>query len=41
MVYSRRIGGSVLASLSTFEQMWVTKEEYDADGPSIVHRKCF
>ena len=35
------IGGSVLASLSTFQSMWISKEEYDESGPSIVHRKCF
>eukprot|EP00929_Paragymnodinium_shiwhaense_P044206 TRINITY_DN2268_c0_g1_i1.p1 TRINITY_DN2268_c0_g1~~TRINITY_DN2268_c0_g1_i1.p1 ORF type:complete len:376 (-),score=72.66 TRINITY_DN2268_c0_g1_i1:255-1382(-) len=39
--YSVWIGGSILASLSTFEQMWIKKEEYDEAGPSIVHRKCF
>lgn len=39
--YSVWIGGSILASLSTFQQMWVTKQEYDESGPSIVHRKCF
>ncbi|KAI9027813.1 actin 1 [Hyaloraphidium curvatum] len=39
--YSVWIGGSILASLSTFQQMWITKEEYDDAGPSIVHRKCF
>jgi len=38
--YSVWIGGSILASLSTFEEMWVKKEEYDESGPSIVHRKC-
>jgi len=38
--YSVWIGGSILASLSTFEEMWVTKEEYDDSGPAIVHRKC-
>jgi len=38
--YSVWIGGSILASLSTFEDMWVTKDEYDESGPSIVHRKC-
>lgn len=38
--YSVWIGGSILASLSTFEEMWVTKGEYDESGPSIVHRKC-
>lgn len=39
--YSVWIGGSILASLSTFQQMWITKGEYDEAGPSIVHRKCF
>jgi len=38
--YSVWIGGSILASLSTFEEMWVTKDEYDEAGPTIVHRKC-
>ncbi|PRP84757.1 hypothetical protein PROFUN_07859 [Planoprotostelium fungivorum] len=37
--YSVWIGGSILASLSTFQQMWISKEEYDESGPSIVHRK--
>ncbi|XDB55066.1 hypothetical protein AB1E18_008537 [Capra hircus] len=39
--YSVWIGGSILASLSTFQQMWISKPEYDEAGPSIVHRKCF
>ncbi|GLJ46602.1 hypothetical protein SUGI_0981970 [Cryptomeria japonica] len=39
--YSVWIGGSILASLSTFRQMWITKAEYEESGPSIVHRKCF
>ncbi|KAK7083522.1 Actin, alpha skeletal muscle [Halocaridina rubra] len=39
--YSVWIGGSILASLSTFQSMWITKEEYDESGPGIVHRKCF
>ena len=34
------IGGSILASLSSFQQMWVTKDDYNEHGPSIVHRKC-
>jgi len=38
--YSVWIGGSILSSLSTFEEMWITKAEYDEAGPSIVHRKC-
>ncbi|KOC07758.1 actin, partial [Aspergillus flavus AF70] len=39
--YSVWIGGSILASLSTFQQMWISKQEYDESGPSVVHRKCF
>ena len=39
--YSVWIGGSILASLSTFQQMWIFKEEYDESGSSIVNRKCF
>ncbi|CAL9236567.1 unnamed protein product [Arabidopsis halleri] len=39
--YSVWIGGSILASLSSFAQMWITKADYDENGPSIVHRKCF
>jgi len=39
--YSAWIGGSILASLSTFQQMWISKQEYDETGASIVHRKCF
>ena len=39
--YSAWIGGSILASSSSFENMWISKEEYNECGPSIVHRKCF
>jgi actin-related protein len=39
--YSVWIGGSILSSLSTFQQMWISKDEYDEAGPAIVHRKCF
>jgi len=39
--YSVWIGGSILSSLSTFQQMWISKGEYDESGPTIVHRKCF
>ncbi|EDW60197.2 actin-like protein 53D [Drosophila virilis] len=34
-------GGSVLASLSSFQNMWIDCAEYDDVGPSIIHRKCF
>jgi len=39
--YSVWIGGSILPSLSTFQQMWISKGEYDESGPTIVHRKGF
>ena len=35
------IGGSILSSISTFESMWITKNEYEESGATIVHRKCF
>jgi actin len=38
--YSVWIGGAILASLSSFQQSWISKQEYDQSGPSIVHRKC-
>merc|ERR1712166_1036443 len=33
-------GGSTLASLSTFESSWVTKEDYEEHGAAVIHRKC-
>ena len=38
--YTVWIGGSILISLSTFQQMWISKQEYDESGPSIAHHKC-
>jgi len=38
--YSVWIGGSVLASLTTFQSMWITKEEYDESGVGIIHQRC-
>jgi hypothetical protein len=37
--YSAWIGGSLLASLSTFGA-WMTREQFDEHGPGFVHRKC-
>jgi actin beta/gamma 1 len=39
--YSVWIGGSILASLSTFQQMCITKQEYDEVGRTVGHKKCF
>lgn len=40
-IHTTWVGGSVIASLPTFPQMCMTKEEYDEYGPTIVHRHCF
>jgi len=39
--FSVWIGGSILSSLSVFQQMSISTGEYDECGPAIVHRKCF
>lgn len=39
--YSAWIGGSIFASLSSFQQMLISKQEYDEVGAAIEHRKCF
>ncbi|KAH0570960.1 actin [Spironucleus salmonicida] len=38
--YSVFAGGSILSSLSTFENMWITKAEYEETGAVIANRKC-
>ena len=38
--YLAWLGGSILASTSTFPKMCITKVEYDEQGPTIVHRRC-
>jgi len=39
--FSAWIGGSIVASLSTFPAMYITRNEYNEAGVEIVHRKCF
>ncbi|GAB4819420.1 hypothetical protein N2152v2_006466 [Parachlorella kessleri] len=34
------IGGSILASLGTFQQMWMSKAEYREHGPGLIHKKA-
>jgi len=34
------IGGSILASLGSFQQLWVSKAEYEDLGGSVVEKKC-
>lgn len=37
-MHSAWAGGSILASLATFKNMWVTRAEYEEYGDSLVHR---
>eukprot|EP01080_Neovahlkampfia_damariscottae_P012595 gene12595-6415_t len=32
-------GASVMCSMQSFNDSWMTREEYDDDGPSAVHKK--
>ena len=34
------IGGSIMASLGTFHQMWISKKEYEEHGAGIVEKRC-
>jgi actin-related protein len=34
------LGGSILASLGSFHQMWISKEEYEEHGAAIVHARA-
>lgn len=34
------LGGSILASLGTFHQLWISKEEWQEHGKSIVGQRC-
>jgi actin len=35
------IGAKIFSELQCFDEYWITKEEYEENGPSIIHRKCF
>lgn len=34
------IGGSILGSLGTFHQMWVSRKEYEEFGSGVVEKRC-
>lgn len=34
------IGGSILGSLGTFHQMWISRKEYEENGAGIVEKRC-
>jgi actin-like protein 6A len=35
-----RAGGSILASLGSFQQMWLSKVEFEEHGAGLIHRKA-
>ncbi|CAK57500.1 unnamed protein product (macronuclear) [Paramecium tetraurelia] len=39
--FSAWSGGSILSKTQFLDQIWITRSEYDENGPMIVHRKCF
>lgn len=34
------VGGSILASLGSFQQMWMSKQEYEEHGAGMIHKKA-
>lgn len=38
--FSTWIGGSILGSLGSFQQMWMSRQEYDEHGAILIERKC-
>ena len=38
--FSSWIGGSILGSLGSFQQMWISKQEYEESGKVIIEKKC-
>ena len=34
------LGGSILASLGSFHDMWLSKSEYEEFGAGLVNTKC-
>lgn len=38
--FSVWIGGSILASLGSFQQMWISKKQWSEEGSKIVHTQC-
>lgn len=37
-IHSAYVGGSILASLATFKNMWVSRAEYEEKGANILHK---
>ena len=33
-------GGAMFATLASFEELWITKAQYEEHGANLCHRKC-
>lgn len=40
-LYSTWIGGSILSRLSSFKDQWIKSEQYEEEGPAVVHKSCW
>jgi actin-related protein len=38
--FSPWVGGSILSSLGSFQQMWMSRQEYQEHGAIMIERKC-
>ena len=38
-LYSAWIGASVVCSISNFQQMWISKNDYEEEGANIINKK--
>ncbi|XP_054034511.1 actin-like protein 7A [Dryobates pubescens] len=39
--FSVWVGGSILASLHSFQDLWISRSEYEEHGPVCIWKKCF
>jgi len=39
--YSAWIGASVVCSIGNFQEMWISKNDYEEVGPQILHKKSY
>ncbi|NXP74916.1 ACTL9 protein, partial [Ramphastos sulfuratus] len=39
--HSAWTGGSILTSLKNFQTWWIRRDEYNEEGPQVVHQRCY
>lgn len=35
------LGGQIISQIDKFENLWITRKQYEDSGARIVHQKCF